>query len=86
MFGLRRCDHVTPHGLEQQLVPDPGSDAGRRTRFENDHPALSRFVGHVSVVLLVVGLGVVVLELVDTVGPGAPAPPRVGGAGPARSC
>ena len=79
MFGLKRCHYVTPDGGEQRLVPDPRSAAGRRARLENDHPALSRFIGSVSVVLLVVGLGVVILELVDVIGRIPPVVERYGG-------
>ena len=67
-FGLKRCHYVSADGAEQQLVPDPRSAAGRRARLADDHPALSRFIGDVSLVLLVVSLGVVVLELVDVIG------------------
>jgi hypothetical protein len=79
MFGLKRCHYVTPDGLEQRLVPDPRSAAGRRARLETDHPALSRFIGAVSVVLLVGGLGAVALELVDVVGRFPPLVDRYGG-------
>lgn len=68
LFGLKRCHHVTPDGREQQLVPDPASAAGRRARFERDHPAASRLIGSVSVVLLVLGMSVVALKTVDVVG------------------
>ncbi len=79
VFGLRRCHYVTPDGGEQQLVPDPRSAAGRRVRLEHDHPALSRSIGSASVVLLVLGLGVVVLEFVDVVGRIPPVVDRYGG-------
>ncbi|WP_204264688.1 hypothetical protein [Geodermatophilus normandii] len=78
-FGLKRCHYVTPDGVEQQLVPDPGSAAGRRVRLEHDHPALSRSIGSASVVLLVVGVSVVVLELVDVIGRIPPVVDRYGG-------
>jgi hypothetical protein len=78
MFGLKRCHYVTPDGKEQRLVPDPGSAAGRRARLEDDHPALSRFIGSVSVMLLVAGVGVVLLELVDVVGRIPPVADRYG--------
>jgi hypothetical protein len=79
MFGLKRCHYVTPDGVEQQLVPDPRSAAGHRVRLEHDHPAVSRSIGSASVVLLVVGLGVVVLELVDVIGRIPPVVDRYGG-------
>ncbi|WP_208092376.1 hypothetical protein [Blastococcus xanthinilyticus] len=79
MFGLKRCHYVTPDGGERQLVPDPRSAAGRRARLEHDHPALSRFIGAASVTLLVLGVGVVVLELVDAIGRIPPVVDRYGG-------
>jgi hypothetical protein len=78
-FGLKRCHYVTPDGAERQLVPDSRSAAGRRLRLDHDHPALSRSIGSASVVLLVGGLGVVVLELVDVVGRIPPVVDRFGG-------
>jgi hypothetical protein len=79
VFGLKRCHYVTPDGAERQLVPDPRSAAGRRLRLDRDHPALSRSIGSASVVLLLGGLGVVVLELVDVVGRFPPVVDRYGG-------
>lgn len=79
MFGLKRCHYVTPDGEERQLVPDPASAAGRRARLDRDHPALSRLVGSVSALLLVLGVGVVALELVDVVGQIPPVVDRYGG-------
>jgi hypothetical protein len=78
-FGLKRCHYVTPDGREQQLVPDPGSAAGRRARLEADHPDLSRVIGVVSVLMLVLGVGVVLLEFVDVVGRIPPVVDRYGG-------
>ena len=79
VFGLKRCHYVTPDGGERQLVPYPRSAAGRRLRLDRDHPALSRSIGSASVVLLLGGLGVVVLELVDVVGRIPPVVDRFGG-------
>ncbi|WP_197679018.1 hypothetical protein [Auraticoccus monumenti] len=64
-FGLRRLHYLPDGGAEQQLVPDPGSAAGRRVRLEREHPLLNRWIGVVSVVLLVVGIGLNVLQLPD---------------------
>ena len=79
MFGLKRCHYVTPDGGEQPLVPDPASAAGHRARLARDRPALSRVIGQVSVVLLVLGLGAVALELVDVIGRIPPVVERFGG-------
>ena len=79
MFGLKRSHYVPVDGVERPLVPDPASAAGRRARLADDHPALSRFIGSVSVVLLLGGLVVVVLELVDVIGRIPPVVDRYGG-------
>lgn len=79
MFGLKRCHYVTSDGVEQSLVPDPRSAAGHRARLGRDHPALSRLVSSVSVVLLVLGLSAVTLELVDVIGQIPPVVDRYGG-------
>ncbi|WP_193107293.1 hypothetical protein [Brachybacterium sp. FME24] len=55
-FGLKRCHFVTDHGAERQLTPDPRSAEGRRARFEHRRPALSRVVGVISIVALLVGV------------------------------
>ncbi|WP_430789275.1 hypothetical protein [Actinoplanes sp. G11-F43] len=55
-FGLRRCHYVADDGTERQLVPDPRSGEGRRARLDRDHPVLSRWIGVVSVILLLVAL------------------------------
>jgi hypothetical protein len=79
MFGLKRCHYVAPGGAERQLVPDPASAAGHRARLEDEHPGLSRFIGALSVVLLVGGLTAVALELVDVIGRIPPLVDRYGG-------
>lgn len=66
-FGVRRCHYVTPDGAERQMVPDPASGEGRRARLERDHPGASRLLGMVSVVALVVGVGVNLLQIIEPV-------------------
>ncbi|MCY1136422.1 hypothetical protein OWR29_00315 [Actinoplanes sp. Pm04-4] len=63
-FGIRRCHFVADDGTEQQLVPDPRSAEGRRARLDRERPALSRWIGVVSLVLIVVPL---ILGLPQTV-------------------
>lgn len=63
-FGLRRCHYVRPDGTEQQLTPDPASAEGRRARLHQRHPGVSRVIGLVSIVFVVVGLGVEVPQIV----------------------
>ncbi|TQL91138.1 hypothetical protein [Pseudonocardia kunmingensis] len=66
-FGVRRCHHVGVDGAERQLTPDPRSGEGRRARFERNHPAMSRLVGFVSVVVLIVGVGLNLLQLIEPI-------------------
>ncbi|WP_047870613.1 hypothetical protein [Nocardiopsis sp. RV163] len=64
-FGLRRCHYVTDEGTEHQLVPDPRSGEGRRARLEREHPVLSRWIGGLSLLLLVVPAVLLVPQLVE---------------------
>ncbi|GAB2786087.1 hypothetical protein [Streptomyces daliensis] len=66
-FGLKRCHYVTADGAEYQLVPDPASAAGHRARLDRAHPALSRWIGFVSLAVLTIGLVVLVLQLAEQV-------------------
>ncbi|WP_406486832.1 hypothetical protein [Streptomyces phaeochromogenes] len=66
-FGLKRCHYVTAEGAEHQLTPDPASAEGRRARFDRSHPALSRSVGLLSVIVLVIGLVLLLLQLAEQV-------------------
>ncbi|MGO1885402.1 MAG: hypothetical protein ACTH3G_08585 [Citricoccus sp.] len=66
-FGLKRCHFVDVQGAEHQLVPDPGSAEGRRARLERRHPTASRWIGVVSVVLLVVGVSQLLLQLAQQI-------------------
>ncbi|GAA1294691.1 hypothetical protein GCM10009609_75100 [Pseudonocardia aurantiaca] len=54
-------------GAERQLAPDPKSAEGRRARLERDHPSVSRLIGFVSVVMVIVGVGLNVLQLIDPI-------------------
>lgn len=62
-FGLKRCHLVTDDGTEHQLVPDPRSAEGRRARFERRRPGLSRLVGAVSTVALLVGVALLLQQI-----------------------
>ncbi|WP_328688882.1 hypothetical protein OHA74_06295 [Streptomyces phaeochromogenes] len=66
-FGLKRCHYVTAEGAEHQLTPDPASAEGRRARFDRSHPALSRGIGLLSVIVLVIGLVLLILQLAEQV-------------------
>lgn len=65
--GLKRCHYVTAAGTEHQLVPDPKSAEGRRARLERDHPLVSRAVGFLSVVLLVIGVILLVIQIAEPI-------------------
>lgn len=65
--GLKRCHYVDTVGNRHQLVPDPRSAEGRRARLERGHPVLSRAIGVVSVVMLVIGLGLNLLQLLEPI-------------------
>ncbi|MCX5602286.1 hypothetical protein OOK29_29415 [Streptomyces phaeochromogenes] len=66
-FGLKRCHYVTAEGAEHQLTPDPASAEGRRARFDRSHPALSRSIGLLSAIVLVIGLVLLLLQLAEQV-------------------
>lgn len=75
---------VRPMGDENGVVRadlylDGRHSASSRVPAALPHPALSRPIGSASVVLLLGGLGVVVLELVDVVGRIPPVVDRFGG-------
>ncbi|WP_170304515.1 hypothetical protein [Microlunatus speluncae] len=66
-FGLRRCHYVTTDGTERQLTPHPRSPEGRRARLDRNHPTASRWIGVVSVIMLVVGLGLNLLQVLEPI-------------------
>ncbi|WP_305788397.1 hypothetical protein [Symbioplanes lichenis] len=65
--GLKRAHYVTSTGEEHRLVPDPRSAIGRRLRLDREHPALSRWIGAVSVLMLVVGAAINLVQLLEPV-------------------
>ena len=64
-FGLKRCHYVRDDGTEQQLSPDRASAEGLRARLHSRHPGLSRTIGLISAVLIIVGLGVEVPQIIE---------------------
>ncbi|MGW7514285.1 hypothetical protein ACWGJ2_01660 [Streptomyces sp. NPDC054796] len=66
-FGLKRCHYVTAAGDEFPLAPDSASAEGRRARLDRAHPALSRWIGFLSLVVLFVGLVLLVLQLAEQI-------------------
>ncbi|WP_246595052.1 hypothetical protein [Actinoplanes auranticolor] len=66
-FGIRRCHFVTAGRIAQQLVPDPRSAEGRRARLDREHPALSRWIGLLSLILVVVPLLFVLPQTLEAI-------------------
>lgn len=66
-YGLRRCHFVADDGSERQLVPDPASAEGRRAQLARANPGLSRALGGLSWVVLVVGVVLGVPQILETV-------------------
>ncbi|MFD4369958.1 hypothetical protein [Rhodococcus sp. NPDC058521] len=64
-FGVKRCHYVTDGGSERQLTPDPASAEGRRARLAHNHPITSRAIGFVSVVMLLIGVALLVLQIME---------------------
>ncbi|SCL56415.1 hypothetical protein GA0070606_2604 [Micromonospora citrea] len=66
-FGLKRCHYVTTAGAEHRLIPDPKSAEGRRARVEREHPTLSRSISLLSVLMLLIGVGLNLLQLAEPI-------------------
>lgn len=66
-YGLRRCHYVGDDGRERQLVPDPASAEGRRAQLHRANPGLSRALGGLSWVVLVVGVVLGAPQILETI-------------------
>lgn len=77
-YGIRRCHFVTADRIEQQLVPDPRSAEGRRARLDREHPALSRWIGLLSVILVAVPLLFVLPQTLEAISRFPPLADRFG--------
>ncbi|MCD0443089.1 hypothetical protein LO763_05535 [Glycomyces sp. A-F 0318] len=77
-YGIKRCHYVPAAGPARRLAPDPASAEGRRARLEAAHPGLSRGIGAASVLMLVVGLGLNLLQLAEPISQIPPIAERVG--------
>ncbi|WP_424186865.1 LuxR C-terminal-related transcriptional regulator [Actinokineospora sp. G85] len=64
-FGLKRCHYITTGGTERQLIPDPSSGEGRRANLDREHPALSRWIGLLSMSVLLVSLLLLIPQLAE---------------------
>lgn len=65
--GMRRSHFLADDGTEQRLVPDPKSAEGRRMRFAREHPTASGLLGAVSVIALLIGLGLNLLQIAEPI-------------------
>jgi hypothetical protein len=66
-FGLKRCHFIGDDGTRRQLSPDPASAEGRRAQLELKSPGLSRAIGVVSVLILLVALVLGVPQIAEQV-------------------
>jgi hypothetical protein len=65
--GLRRCHFVAHDGTERRLAPDPKSAEGRRMRFAREHPVASGLIGAISVLVLLIGVGLNMLQAAEPI-------------------
>jgi hypothetical protein len=77
-YGIKRCHFVPVSGTPEQLTPDPASAEGRRARLEANRPGLSRGIGVVSILTLVIGLGLNLLQLAEPISQIPPIAENVG--------
>lgn len=77
-FGLKRCHFVGADGTVRQLAPDPRSAEGWRARLDRRRPALSRTIGVVSVLILLVALVLGVPQLIEQITRIPPVAERIG--------
>lgn len=78
-YGLSRMHFVPSDGGEARtLRPHPRSLEGRRERFGRRHPGMSRLLGAVAIVVLLIGLVTMVPQLAELVTSIDPVAERVG--------
>ncbi|HIY24637.1 MAG TPA: hypothetical protein H9837_10105 [Candidatus Brachybacterium merdigallinarum] len=77
-YGLTRMHLVPEQGPARALRPHPRTMEGRRSRFGQRHPALSRLLGVVAVLVLLISLAVTVPQIVEQVTTLEPVAERVG--------
>ncbi|MGO1543912.1 MAG: hypothetical protein ACTHXA_06175 [Gulosibacter sp.] len=63
-FGMRRV-HLIRGKQERQLVPTPGTAEHWRAQFGRNHPILSRTIGILAVVVLLIGLAVLAPQILE---------------------
>ncbi len=67
VFGLKRCHYVTDKGAVQQLIPDESSAEGHRACLDRKHPVLSRWIGFISLIMILIPMILAVPQIVDAV-------------------
>lgn len=66
-YGVRRAEYVAHNGAVQQLAPDISSAEGLRAHLDQTRPALSRFIGAASGLVLLLSLALGVPQLLESV-------------------
>ncbi|MCQ4202719.1 hypothetical protein M4J06_007238 [Streptomyces coelicoflavus] len=64
-YGVKRCHYLPRDGQPRQLTPDSASAEGRRGRLGVRRPGLSRLIAIGSVLLLVIGVGLNLVQLAE---------------------
>src|SRR5699024_3396132 len=66
-YGLKRMHFVAPTGEEQVLKPDGASAEGLRAKFAQRRPVLSRVIGILAALMLLILLPIGVLQIIEVV-------------------
>jgi hypothetical protein len=66
-YGLKRAHFIADDGTERQLSPDAASAEGRRARLHRRSPGLSRAIGGLSIIVLVVALALGIPQLAEQI-------------------
>jgi hypothetical protein len=61
-----------------RLVPDPASADARRARLDRKHPTSSRWIGRFSLIMLLIGAGILALQIIEPVSRIPPVAARIG--------
>lgn len=77
-FGLKRCHYFTNEGNMQQLVPDESSAEGYRARLDREHPVLSRWIGFLSLLMLIIPIALALPQIIESVSKVPPIAQRFG--------
>lgn len=64
-YGLRRAEWVADDGTRTAMTPHPRSGEGLRARFHRAHPTASRAIAGASIVVVLVGVTLEVLQLLE---------------------